>query len=317
MRVYTRTELAAAVSGPGAIAAIEAGFVAYSAGQVRMPPVGYLDFGNPPGDVHIKYGHRQGDAVFVVKIATGFYENPLRGLRSSSGVMLVFSAETGFLQAVLLDEGYLTDLRTAAAGAVAAKYLAPQTVRAIGIVGAGTQARLQLDLLRHVTPCRKAVVWARDPAKAAAFTVAGFTIEVASSVSELAQRCNLIVTTTPAREPLIPAAAVQPGTHITAVGADAPGKQELAAELFARAQVVAVDSRSQCLDHGEAAHAVRARLRDAAQFVELGEIVAAPTLGRTGADQITIADLTGLAIQDIQIAKLACAELQRMAAERA
>ncbi len=311
MQILTRHQIEAAISGPAAIAAIAAGFAAYSAGDVKAPPVGYLGFDHPPGDVHIKYGHRKGDATFVVKIASSFYENPLRGLSSSSGMMLVLSAETGHPQAILLDEGYLTDLRTAAAGAVAASYLAPRQVHAIGIVGAGTQARMQLDLLRHVTPCRHVVLWARDPDKARAFAVAGFHIQVATSIADLCQRCNLIVTTTPAREPLLSVGCVRPGTHITAVGADAPGKQELATALVAAADVVAVDSRAQCFDHGEAGYAERAGLLDSARVVELGELVLAHAAGRTRQDQLTIADLTGLAIQDIQIAKLACDSLQQ------
>lgn len=309
MRIHSRTAIEAAVAPAAAIAAMEAGFVAYSRGEVIVPPVGHLAFQDPAGDVHVKCGYWQGDLVFVVKVASGFYGNPALGLSSSSGLMLVFSARTGFPEAVLLDEGYLTDLRTAAAGAVAAKYLAPATVDAIGIVGAGIQARMQLELLRHVTPCRNAVVWARDRAKAEAFTVEGFRIEVADSVAQLARRCNLIVTTTPSREPLLHAAMVQPGTHITAVGADAPGKCELEPALFARAQVLAVDARSQCFEYGDAAAALNQGKVDRGRFVELGEIVAEPSRGRLYQDQVTIADLTGLAIQDIQIAKLACEAL--------
>lgn len=309
MRVHHRAAIEAAVAPAAAIAAMEAGFAAYSRGEVIVPPIGHLAFEDPAGDVHIKYGYWQGDLVFVVKVASGFYGNPALGLSSSSGLMLVFSARTGFPEAVLLDEGYLTDLRTAAAGAVAAKYLAPTQISTIGIVGAGIQARMQLDLLRHVTSCRRVMVWARDPAKAKAFVVEDFAIEVAGSIDQLAWHCNLIVTTTPAQQPLLRAAVVQPGTHITAVGADAPGKCELDPALFARAQVLAVDARQQCFEYGDAAGALRANTVGRERFVELGEIIAEPAHGRLDDNQITIADLTGLAIQDIQIAKLACEAL--------
>src|SRR5580658_7578580 len=124
---------------------MENGFVAYSRGEVVVPPVGHLDFADPPGDCHIKYGYIRGDDTFTVKMATGFYRNPDIGLPSSNGAMLVFSARTGEPLALLHDEGYLTDVRTAAAGAVAAKYLAPREVECIGMVGAGTQAHLQLQ----------------------------------------------------------------------------------------------------------------------------------------------------------------------------
>jgi ornithine cyclodeaminase len=153
------------------------------------------------------------------------------------------------------------------------------------------------------------VVWARDPAKARALHVEGFTIEVATSTIDLTARANLIVTTTPANEILLRAGDVRPGTHITAVGADSPDKQELDPALFARADVLAVDSRSQCFDHGDSSHALRLLFAKQERFVELGEIIANPRLARTRDDQITIADLTGLAVQDIQIAKLAMTSL--------
>ena len=260
--------------------------------------------------MHLKYGHRRGDDVFVVKIATGFYQNPALGLSSSSGLMLVCSAKTGFPQALLLDDGYLTDLRTAAAGAVAAKHLAPRNLRAIGIVGAGIQAHMQLDLLRHVTPCRRAVIWARNPAKARSFKVDGFSIEVADSVAALCGQCNLIVTTTPARNPLVSAGILRPGTHITAVGADSPGKHEIEATVFAQADVLAVDSRTQGFSYGDSSHVLNSRTVSPDHFVELGEIIAGTAVGRTNDEQITIADLTGLAVQDIQIAKLALSALE-------
>lgn len=307
MRIVSLAQIKQRVSAAAAIAAVEEGFVVYSRGEVTVPPVGHLGFERPPGDVHIKSGYRRGDDVFVVKIASGFYDNPKLALPSSNGMMLVFSAVTGAPEAVLLDEGWLTDLRTAAAGAVAARHLAPAHVDEIGIVGAGIQARFQLDLLRHATACRRAVVWARDFAKAREFAVDGFAVEAVRTLEELAERARLIVTTTPSREPLLRTEMIRPGTHVTAVGADAPGKQELDAALLARADVRAVDSRAQCLQHGDSSHALRAGLLCETDFVELGEIIAGPRTGRTAPQQITIADLTGLAIQDIQVAKLAAA----------
>jgi ornithine cyclodeaminase len=319
-RVYSRAELLAAIHPAELIQAVEDGFAAYSRGEVVVPPVGHLDFDQPPGDCHIKYGYIRGDDAFTVKIATGFYRNPERGLPSSNGVVLVFSSRTGELLAILQDEGCLTDLRTAAAGAVAAKYLAPSKVECIGIVGAGTQARLQLEFLKEVTSCRRVLLWARSAERAAAFQAAfhtafnaafhmdGFQIELASTVAELALRSQLIVTTTPARHWLLGAGDVQPGTHITAVGADGGGKQELDPRLFARA-LCAVDSRKQCAQFGDSSYAIQEGLIALGDLIELGEIVQNRSLGRKDAAQITIADLTGVAVQDIQIAKLA---LQRL-----
>jgi ornithine cyclodeaminase len=311
-RLHARAELLAAIHPAELIQAVEDGFAAYSRGDVVVPPVGHLDFDEPPGDCHIKYGYIRGDDSFTVKIATGFYRNPERGLPSSNGVVLVFSSRTGELLAILQDEGCLTDLRTAAAGAVAAKYLAPSKVECIGIVGAGTQARLQLEYLKTVTPCRRVLLWARSAERAAAFQAAlhveGFQIELASTVAGLALRSQLIVTTTPARHWLLGADDVQPGTHITAVGADGGGKQELDPRLFARA-LCAVDSRKQCAQFGDSSYAIQEGLIATGDLIELGEIVQNRSLGRKDAAQITIADLTGVAVQDIQIAKLALRRL--------
>jgi ornithine cyclodeaminase len=307
-RVYSRTELEAAIHPAELIEAMEHGFVAYSRGEVVVPPVGHLEFDSPPGDCHIKYGYIRGDDAFTVKIATGFYRNPERGLPSSNGVVLVFSSRTGELQAILQDEGCLTDLRTAAAGAVAAKYLAPPRVECIGIVGAGTQARLQLEYLKYVTACRRVLLWARSAERAAAFQVEGFQIEAAATVADLAARSQLIVTATPARHWLIGADDVQLGTHITAVGADGGGKQELDPRLFARA-VCAADSRKQCAAFGDSSYAIQQGLIAIGDLIELGEIIQDRTLRRKDAAQITIADLTGVAVQDILVAKLALGNL--------
>src|ERR1700730_9653453 len=166
--VYSRAQIAQMIRPKEVIAAMERAFAAYSNGEAVIPPVGQLDFENPPGDCHIKYGYLKQGSTFTVKIATGFWKNPERGLSSSNGVVLLFSKLTGELLTIFQDEGYLTDCRTAAAGAVAAKYLAPEKVDCIAVIGAGLQARLQLDYLRHVTACRRAKVWARSMDRARA-----------------------------------------------------------------------------------------------------------------------------------------------------
>lgn len=241
---------------PQLIQAIEDGFVLYSDGKVVVPPVGFLHFDQPPGDVHIKYGYVKGDDVYVLKMATGFYDNAKRGVPVADGVILVFSQRTGHLQMVLHDECWLTDMRTAAAGAVAARHLAPQTVRHIGIVGAGVQARMQLKQLRHVVDCRSCFVWGRDPNKVgtmieelradASIRDWGLEIKAARDIDELVAECNLIVTTTSARTALIRADQVRAGSHITAMGSDDHGKQELEAALLGKADRVVADSIAQC-----------------------------------------------------------------------
>jgi ornithine cyclodeaminase len=302
--IYTRSQLEKALRPEELIAAIEQGFIAYSQGKVVVPPVGELLFEEPPGDCHIKYGYVPGDPTFTIKVATGFYRNAELGISSSNGIILVFSTTTGQLITILDDGGFLTDARTAAAGAVAAKLLAPAEVSCIGIIGTGIQGKMQLDYLRYVLPARRAMVWARSPEKARAYQVDGFDIQIAGSIADLAAACNLIVTTTPAHGWLLGAADVRPGTHITAVGTDAAGKQELDPHLFVKAKVRAVDSRKQCVLYGDSSYPIKQGLIAETDLVELGEIAQNPELGRQSESEITIADLTGVAIQDIQIAKL-------------
>jgi ornithine cyclodeaminase len=286
---------------------IEEGFVMYSQKKVVVPPVGYLGFKHPPGDVHIKYGYIEGDEYYVIKIASGFYNNPSIGLNTGNGMMLLFSQQTGETLSILLDEGYLTDIRTAAAGAVAAKYLAPSKISCIGIVGTGTQARLQLEYLKPVTDCRDVIVWGRSADKLKNFkndlSLKDFSITTTSDIQSLTSRCNLIVTTTPSRKALLMSAHILPGTHITAMGADADGKQEIDPMLFAKADIIVADSKDQCIDHGDIGYAVRNEIIDPSKIVELGEVIESKKLRRSNDHQITIADLTGVAIQDIQITR--------------
>ncbi len=288
------------------IQAIEKGFVAYSNGDVVVPPVGELSFNDPPGEVHIKYGYIIDDAYYVIKIASGFYENPTVGLPPNNGLMLVFTQKTGELESVLLDEGYLTDVRTAAAGAVVARYLAPHNVRGIGVLGTGVQGKIQLEYLKQVVDCRDVVVWGRTREHLDAYKqemgTHGYRICTTMDANKVAQSLNLIVTATPAKSPLLTADQIQRGTHITAVGSDTPEKNELDPEILKRADIVVADSISQCLERGEIHHALNTDLIQEEDLVELGNIIANKDLRRISDDQITVADLTGVAVQDIQIA---------------
>lgn len=286
---------------------IEEGFIAYSEKRVVVPPVGHLGFQNPPGDVHIKYGYLQDDQYYVIKIASSFYDNPKIGLPSSNGLMLIFNQKNGELLSVLLDEGYLTDIRTALAGAVVAKYLAPNNVTNIGIIGTGTQARLQLHYLQYVTNCRNIFVWGRNKESLEKYTYdmkdSGWSITTTQNIEDITNSCNLIITTTPSTKPLLFAKQVRPGTHVTAMGADRKGKQELDPLIFQKADIIIADSIDQCMDHGDISHAIKDKLIDEKKIIELGNFIKSGSR-RENDKQITVADLTGVAIQDIQIAKI-------------
>ena len=304
MKILTLTQIQEVLQSMDFMPAIEAGFVSYSSGGAVVPPVGELMLDK--GEVHIKYGYLLKDQYYVIKIASGFYNNPQRGLPSSNGLMLMFSQETGELVSVLLDEGHLTDTRTAVAGAIAAKYLASGTIERIGIAGTGVQARLQLCYLKNIIDCRYVLVWGRGDVQLSQYRQdmekQGFSVDVTLDADELLQTCNLVVTTTPTTAPLLHAAALRPGTHITAVGSDTPDKQELDARMLGRADVVVADSISQCLVRGEIHKAIGSGTINEDELIELGEVISGSKAGRTSDDQITIADLTGVAVQDIKIA---------------
>ncbi|MBP1860150.1 ornithine cyclodeaminase family protein [Rhizobium herbae] len=307
MIILSRSEIEAVVDLGSALGTIEAAYIAASEGRATMPPVGYLAFPERDGDCHIKYGHIAGDPSFVVKIASGFYGNPSIGLPTSNGVMLVFSASTGVLEAILLDEGFLTDLRTGLGGAIATRALCRPDARRVAIVGTGIQARWQIRCLRQAmkqTPLAFSI-WGRSENKAretaSALASEGIDLEVAPDLERLCRGVDIIITTTPSREPLIHDAWIRPGTHITAIGADAPGKQELDTSLVIRADRRIGDRLEQSLDHGEFSTVFKSGLMARKDCAELGAVLCGKAAGRTRPDDITIADLTGIAVQDIAI----------------
>lgn len=308
MQILTLEQIKAALPSVALIDEIEAGFVAYSRGRAVVPPVGELVMSDPPGDVHIKYGYIRGEDHYVIKIASGFYGNAKLGLPTSNGMMLLFNQKTGQPVAILLDEGYLTDIRTAVAGAIAARYLAPTVVERIGIVGTGMQARLQLEYLASITDCRDIVVWGRSEAGLAAYAddmrERDYKVVVTTEANDVLANCNLIVTTTPSETAILEdAGRVRPGTHITAMGSDTHSKRELSSAIVGMADLVVADSVSQCLERGEIHQALKDAAIEQSDVVELGTIIAGEHPGRISEDAITIADLTGVAVQDMQITK--------------
>ena len=314
--IYTRSQIDAVLPRVDVVSEIAQGFVAFSRGDVKVPPVGELLFPEHNGELHIKYGAIRGDEVCVIKVATGFFNNPEVGLPPFGGCMIVVSQKTGMIDAILLEEGELTNHRTAAAGAVAARALAPADPKMIGIVGTGAQARLQADYLRHITQCRDLTIWGRNGAQAkqaaAEITTMGYRVTVSQSIADLCDQSRLIVTTTPAEQPLLTADMIRPGSHITAMGSDTPEKNEIAPEILTLADVVAADSLAQSELRGEVYQARRAGTLPNGKSVELGKILSGEAKGRETSQQITLADLTGVAVQDIAIAK---AVLGRLRAE--
>lgn len=275
----------------------EHGFIAYSEKKAVIPPVGHLEFAQPPGDVHIKYGYIDDVDTYVIKIASGFYENPQLNLSTSNGMMIACKKTTGEIESILLDEGHLTDVRTGLAGAVVAKALTPKTVDRIGVIGTGIQARMQVQYALEYVPCKKILVYGRNTDKAQTYARdienMGCTVNIANSPQEVAQNSQYIITTTPAKEPLLFWDDIQPGTHITAMGSDSPGKQELDSAILEQADLVVCDSITQCSTQGELQHLKRKDVH------EIGDVLQNRYTRKE--KDITVADLTGVAVQDIMI----------------
>jgi ornithine cyclodeaminase len=295
VRILRRDDVAAALPMDACIDAVAAAFLAYSDGRAELPSVIHLDVPEAKGEVHVKAGHLHGAPAYAVKVASGFYGCEPAAI---DGLVLVFDAKTGAPLAFLLDGGFVTDQRTGAAGGVAARYLAPERVAAVAVIGTGIQARKQVEALRVVRPGFTDIrVWGRSRERAAR-AAADLGGVVAGSVEEAVRGADAVITCTAAREPLVLARHVAPGTHVTAVGSDGVGKQELDPELLRKADVVAVDSLDQCRRLGELQHAPEV----AARAVELGAVIAGRAPGRTARGQLTVADLTGVGVQDVAAA---------------
>jgi len=278
--------------------------------EAILPGVIHLDVPNSGAEAHVKGAHLGGSRFFTIKVASGSYANPDRGLPVGSGIVLVFDSMTGLPRAVLFDNGYLTDLRTGAAGALAADLLANREVHRVGIVGVGTQARYQLAALLGVRTPEGVIAFGRSEAKATAFAqemekLHRIRVLPAKTVEQAVRGSDVVITVTPSRKPFVRAEWIGPGTHVTAVGADGPDKQELQVEVLKKADKVVADQLDQCVRFGEIHHAVEAGvLRPADVYAELGDIAAGLKRGRTSEQEITVADLTGVGVQDAAVAEL-------------
>ena len=310
--ILTEKELRACVSvDRDAVDVIERAFSALAQGNVAMPPIMSMALDDRHGELDVKTAYVPGMEGFAVKMSTGFFNNPALGLPSLNGLMVLLSAETGEVQSVLLDNGYLTDVRTAAAGAVAARQLAPERVRTVAVLGAGVQADLQLRALALVRDFDEVLVWARDFGKAERYatrmtSTLGTAVTALETVEECVRRADVVVTATPSEQPLVMADWLHPGLHITALGSDTPTKNELDPEVLVKADRFVCDRKTQSAVLGEMRAAIDAGLMHADTGVdELGEICAGQKPGREQPHSVTVCDLTGTGLQDTAIATVA------------
>ncbi len=314
IRIVTEAELRGAVAlDLETVKVIEQAFGALSDGGVVMPPVMSMELAEAHGEVDVKTAYIPGFDGFAIKVSPGFFDNPKLGLPSLNGLMILFSAKTGLVEAVFLDNGYLTDLRTAAAGAVAAQHLAPETVQTAGVIGTGVQARLQARAAHLVRPFERLLIWGRDADKARAcaddLSDLGCAISVAESPDTLLRESQLVITTTPAREPVIKAAWLHPELHITAMGSDQAGKNEIDPQALVQADLYVADRAPQAQSLGELRAALEAGLWAEENPVELGDVIRGRARGRGDASEVTICDLTGTGAQDTAIATHVMARL--------
>lgn len=295
----------------GELKAVERGFERLAAGDVVQPPIMRIDVEEHNGEVDIKGAYVPGWDYFAVKMSSGFFDNHRLGLPSASGMMVLLSSETGVPAAILLDNGYLTEVRTALAGAIAAKYLAPKEVDTIAVFGAGGQARAQVAALKLVRDFDRVFVWNRNTERAEGYIThtektLGVDVTLAADPAQAVEHAQVVITTTPAREPILMADWLHPGLHITAMGSDAEVKNEIEPAVFSRVDRIVCDSIAQCFRLGELHHAKQAGvLNESADVTELGAVISGDEPGRRSADEITICDLTGTGVQDTAIANYA------------
>lgn len=287
---------------------IEKAFAALAQKDVIMPPIMSMDLPHMNAEVDVKTAYIPGFDGFAIKVSPGFFDNPKLGLPSLNGLMMLFSSKTGLAKAVFLDNGYLTDLRTAAAGGVAARHLAPKHVQTVGVVGTGVQARLQVEAAYQERKFEKVLVWGRnnDHAHECAKDIehkTGVPAHTIAECEELVRDSQLVITTTPSRVPLIKAEWLHENLHITAMGSDQSGKKELDPKILPRADRFVCDRVSQCKELGELAGAIDAGAWGIERTpIELGDLVVDPSLGRRSDSEITVCDLTGTGAQDTAIA---------------
>lgn len=276
--------------------------IAQFRGECETPMPMHLGIAAEQGEVHMKSSCRRGGRYFALKVASTFPNNIQRGLPTGNGMMLLASAETGEPVALLADAGHLTDVRTAAVAAMAARELG-RTDSVLGIIGTGVQARLQAQMHAEVLPLERVWVWGRNPARALACQhdlqtlLPNAEIEIATSPARIACHARLIVTCTASRAPLLFANDLGPGTHISAVGSDGPGKQELDPAILQDASLLLADSRRQCEKLGELQHAPA----ECGPAREIGDFCLSPTA--IDRDAITVCDFTGLGVEDLYIAE--------------
>ena len=293
------------------IAAVSEGFTRLAQGKATVPPILRIDVPENKGEVDVKTAYVHGLDSFAIKVASGFFNNRELGLPTGSGLMMLISTQTGFPEALLLDNGYLTDVRTGIAGAIAARHLAREEIEVAGVIGSGMQARYQMRGLKLVRNFKRLLIYGVVPDEVERYVTEmsedlGIEVAAAADYEEVVTQSDVVVTSTPAAEPYLRDEWLHPGLHITCMGSDSEHKQEIHAEVFGRVDRIVCDRKSQSFRLGELHHALEAGvISPESDIAELGELTSGLKPGRQSEDEITICDLTGVGVQDTAIASLA------------
>ena len=289
------------------IQAVRDAYVAFAKGRVQLPPVVHLDVKQYNGEVDIKSGFVEDFGIIGTKIASGYYDNHKLGLPPGVAVIVLMDLKTSMPIAVM-DGTHITAYRTGAAGAVAADVLARKNSRTVGIVGTGTQGRMQVLALKEIFKIDEVRAWdiLEDSAERYAKEMSeriGIEVNAFAEIEDVVRGVDIIVTVTPSRQALVKKDWISEGVHINAIGADGPGKQELDPHIVAMADKIVVDSLAQCRKIGEIQHALGQNLiTENDVHAEIGQILIGEKPGREADKEITLFDSTGLAAQDIAAA---------------
>lgn len=302
--ILSQEEVKSCLPMSDAIKAVETAYKAFAEGRVQMPPVQHLHIEKYRGEVDIKPGFVEDFSLIGTKIASGYYDNPKLGLPSGVAVIVLMDLKTSLPLAVL-DGTYITAVRTGAAGAVAANVLARKESKQVGMIGSGTQGRQQVLGLNELFPLEQVKVWDIDEDGRDKYAVEmrerlGIDVQAVNTVKSAVSEADIVVTATPSRKALVMSEWIKEGTHINAIGADGPGKQEWDPKIMTRATKIVVDSLSQCRVIGELQHALtQGLIQESDVHAEIGEVLLGKKAPRKTEEEITLFDSTGLSAQDI------------------
>lgn len=308
--LLNKAEVGSLIDLDAVLVAVEDGYRSFSSGQVVQPMYMAVHLPDTHAGVDFKGGLDMGAGYITLKASSGGYDNnPKLGLPTGMNTVMLFEAQTCALRCIM-DGTYITGCRTGAAGAISVKYLARADAEKLCILGAGTQARRQLSAIMRVRKLTEVRAWDAlpqflDKYVQDMFAETGLKIHKCATAEEAVRGADIVVTTTRGRSgPIVKKEWLQPGTHIAAIGADMPDKQELDADVFAGAKIVN-DSINLCVKSGETRNAVEAGIiRPQDIHAEIGEIILGTKPGRENPEELTIFDTVGMAIQDIVTAAM-------------